>query len=296
VPDGFKVLAPTFPTVGDAAAAAAECHRAEILYCFSISERNWEVFPEGNDEQWAQTQKLSPEERDLPPKTLVLIMGGHSSRELEYREKCALAISEKWGGRFLPQLNEPRALARTFGNLIWSMSVQLLRGGGDILPTFSSGDGSPERIKRMTLLDSEIARSLGDGEPGEMIPGQRGRERGVFWRGLENLSIGVQGMIMGVMGDPYEPSSLERVRKYISALSDPQGKLRRFGIPGRGNLLSIESVTHIHQNWGPLYDNYDVWLRKVKKMLDPNDVADWSGYIPSAYAEEGTNIPPSWSR
>jgi len=29
-----------------------------------------------------------------------------------------------------------------------------------------------------------------------------------------------------------------------------------------------------------MYDNYDKWLRKIKKMIGPNTVGDWTAYIP----------------
>lgn len=37
---------------------------------------------------------------------------------------------------------------------------------------------------------------------------------------------------------------------------------------------------------GPLYDNPDLWLQKVRNMLDPNRVADWSAYIPPECSKE----------
>ena len=40
------------------------------------------------------------------------------------------------------------------------------------------------------------------------------------------------------------------------------------------------------RRWGPMYDHADLWLQKVRNMLDPNRVADWSAYIPPEYAKE----------
>jgi hypothetical protein len=99
--------------------------------------------------------------------------------------------------------------------------------------------------------------------------------------------------------DPYDPASLEAARRFISELFDPRGKFQRFGVPARGGCLQIESVTHVHQNWGPRYDNYDLWLRKIKKMLDPKAVADWSAYIPPDYPhypQEGGYVLPSYGK
>ncbi len=51
-------------------------------------------------------------------------------------------------------------------------------------------------------------------------------------------------------------------------------------------MMQIESIHHIHEKWGPHVRQLRLWLRKVKAMLDPNSVADWSAYIPAEYPEE----------
>ena len=118
----------------------------------------------------------------------------------------------------------------------------------------------------------------------------------VSWRPEEHLSIGAQGISTAIY-DPHDPASLKAAREFIDELFDPRGNFNRFGVPSRGGCLQIEPVTHVHQNWGHLYDNYDVWLRKIKQTLDPNTVADWSAYIPPAYPDypkEGSYVPPTF--
>ena len=122
--------------------------------------------------------------------------------------------------------------------------------------------------------------------------------RMVSWRPEEHLSIGAQG-ISTAQYDPYDPASLQAARDFINELFDPRGQFKRYGVPSRGGCLQIEPVNHVHQNWGPLYDNYDVWLKKMKKMLDPNTVADWTAYIPPEYpdyAKEGDYVLPSYGK
>ena len=291
VPDGYKVLIPTFSNMENQLEAAAEFCRAEILYAFSISMLGAAVLPEGNDEDWAMQQKADPELAEAFRNSLLLTIGGHSRRELEYREKCALAFTKKWDGRFLPQFNEPRALARAFIDIIWSIGSTSLRIAGDMLPSSSSPDGSPAMLKQLALLEAEIMESYD--QTGAFY--HRGK-RGVTWRPEENLSIGAQGISTATY-DPYDPMSLNAARQFIDGLFDPRSEFQRFGIPSRGGCLQIESVTHVHQNWGHLYDNYDVWLRKIKKMLDPNSVADWSAYIPPdypRYPKDGNYVKPSY--
>jgi len=34
--------------------------------------------------------------------------------------------------------------------------------------------------------------------------------------------------------------------------------------------LQLEQITHIVEDWSPLYDNYANWMQKIKAALDPN--------------------------
>lgn len=80
--------------------------------------------------------------------------------------------------------------------------------------------------------------------------------------------------------DPWDPDSLQALREVAHISEDTNGAFRSFGVPHLGGGLQIEYTSHVHQNWGPIYDNYDLWLRKIKEMLDPKGVGDWSAYIP----------------
>jgi hypothetical protein len=214
---------------------------------------------------------------------------------LEYKEKCIRAITEKWGGQFLPQYNEQRALARAFIDIIWSTGVDL-RATGDFLPSSSSPDGSPDMLKKLALQEAELKDRYE--KNGAFMPMGSTGDRMVSWRPEEHLSIGAQGISVAIY-DPYDPISLKAARDFINELFDPRSSLKRFGVPSRGGCLQIEPVTHVHQNWGPLYDHYDIWLKKIKQMLDPNTVGDWTAYIPPEYPDypkEGDYVLPSYGK
>jgi hypothetical protein len=83
--------------------------------------------------------------------------------------------------------------------------------------------------------------------------------------------------------DPWDPESLQALREIAQKTEDPEGPFGRYGVPHLGGGLQLETVSHVHQNWGPKYDNYDVWLRKIKQMLDPNNVGDWTAYVPPVF-------------
>ncbi|OGO32482.1 MAG: hypothetical protein A2Z29_06675 [Chloroflexi bacterium RBG_16_56_11] len=303
VPDGYKVFVPTFQNLDDTLSASEDLCRAEILCAFGIAIVGTNPYSEGNDEDWAMMQKTAETRaRDIDPagggvsiaNSVVCVIGYQSPGEMEYKEKCLRKIAEQWGGTFYDNLNEPRALARAFADIMWSSGVNL-RATGDFLPSSSSPDGSPEMLKRLALQEAEIKRRYE--QAGAFLTLGSGA-RMVSWRPEEHLSIGAQG-ISTAQYDPYDPASLQAARKFINEIFDPRGQFNRYGVPSRGGCLQIEPVTHVHQNWGPRYDNYDMWLRKIKKMLDPNTVADWTAYIPPEYPDspkDGDYVLPSYGK
>jgi glycolate oxidase len=301
VPEGYQVCVPSFADLDTTLKASEELCRAEILFAFGIGIIGTSPFYEGNDEEWAAIQASRQKvARDFDPagglsaaNSVVCVIGYQSPREKEYKEKCLQSIIGKWGGRFPSDFNDPRALARAFADIIWSNGVNL-RATGDFLPSSSSPDGSPEMLKILALKEAEVKRQY---EQAGLFLSMGSGARMVSWRPEEHLSIGAQG-ISTAQYDPYDPASLAAARNFIDELFDPRQKFSRFGVPSRGGCLQIEPVTHIHQNWGPLYDGYDLWLQKIKKMLDPNTVADWTAYIPPEYPDypkDGDYVLPSYS-
>ena len=302
VPDGYKVFVPSFRNLDDTLDASEELCRAEILCAFGIAIIGTTPFSEGNDEEWAMMREALKKAETFDPagggvtvaNSVVAVIGYRSPREREYKEKCLKAIIEKWGGQFSSNLNEPRALARAFADIMWSNGVNL-RATGDFLPSSSSPDGSPAMLKRLALQEAEVKRRYE--ESGAFLSMGRGA-RIVSWRPEEHLSTGAQG-ISTAQYDPYDAESLKAAREFIDELFDPRSPFQRYGVPSRGGCLQIEPVTHVHQNWGHLYDNYDVWLMKIKKMLDPNTVSDWTAYIPPEYpdyAKDGDYVLPSYGK
>ena len=301
VPDGYKVFVPSFADLDTTLEASEDLCRAEILCAFGIGIIGTAQIQEGNDEEWAAIQEMmqkTSQSFDSAGGTsvvnsVVCVIGGRSPGELECKEKCLRAITEKRGGDFSKQFNEPRALARAFTDIMWSNGVNL-RATGDFLPSSSGPDGSPAMLKNLALEEGEVKKRYE--ESGAFL--SMGGGRMVSWRPEEHLSIGAQG-ISTAQYDPYDPTSLAAAREFIDELFDPRSPFKRYGVPSRGGCLQIEPVTHIHQNWGPLYDNYDVYLKKIKKMLDPNTVADWTAYIPPEYpdyAKDGDYVLPSYGK
>jgi glycolate oxidase len=283
IPEGYREYVLSFPTMEKMLDATVDIAHAEIATALITGVVEGGVVPEGNDEEWAARQKASPEAAEITKNSVAVTVGSCSKREAEYREKVLIKIMEKWGGRMLPNLNEPRALAREFAAHIWSIGPTALRSAGDFIPAFGSPDGAQAKLR--VLNELEVAEAEPYIQSGAFY---KPMGIGVTYRPQENLTVGGSGGY-GTRYDPYDETSMAAVKSYLGEICNPQGKYKSFGVPSRGGLLQIESSFHIHQKWGPVYENYDVWQRKIKAMLDPNGVADWSAYIPAEY-EGGKDV------
>jgi len=278
VPDEYKVFVISFPTQDNGFDALAEIGKAEI----AISDYQIPLPPggnlgEGNDEMWESMKNLDEEARKMFATMVIVIIGSKSKRELEYREKYLLKIIEKFGGSLPPPLNAPMVQSGLFDASMFSFgSVRhVFRLTSDFFIN-PCADASEGLIKNLHRAAKEAMGPYWNN--GTIL--QVGSA--IFHPVYENYTVGAHHEDM-YMYDPYDPDSLEGTKELVSKTIDPNGKFRRLGVPCLGGGLQFEPATHIHQTWGPLYDNYDVWQRKIKAALDPNNTADWGCYVPPEY-------------
>jgi len=282
VPDGYRVIVVTFPDRAKALNAVREIAQAEITCSCPLLGYGFGAMGEGNDEAWENYQKMGnlEELEDMLSRSLGTVIGASTSREMEYRERCLLEISKKWSGEVIPQFNDPNMLASLFSGAMFSFhALQMeLRMTSDMF----TGLGT---IVADDQVDS-LSQAIWDIAKPHMTKGKVMQVgEGLYHSPLEACTVG-NTVGTSVYYDPYDPDSLGAAREVMSKVLDPEGKLKRFGIPLIGGNLHVEQVQHLHQRWGPLYDNYDLWLRKIKAALDPNNVGDPSGYVPAAYPED----------
>jgi glycolate oxidase len=240
------------------------------------------LFPygEGNDEAWAEIQKLMASDIPAPePGTSVTAILGAASKEgMEYREKCLMHICNEMGGQKLAI--DPIMESQVFAMAMFHFGLvtAAFRGTGDffVSPTH---DATIDMMKTARKPAVEIIKPYIEDGTVFLFPGC---EPDLFIIATEHNSVG--GHVENVtVYDPWDQESLQAVREIAQKSEDPCGPMGSFGVPHLGGGLQIEFINHVHQKWGPVYDNYDVWLRKIKQMLDPNNLADWSAYIPPIF-------------
>ena len=177
-------------------------------------------------------------------------------------------------------MNTTRRQARSLATSLWTggMGIQMVfRPTTDffISPTMS---GSHDNV----LAQQELAQKFLEPylDKGSLLQMPGGAI--LFKPYFENYSTGAH--IENIYWyDPFDEQSLADTKELIASSVDPNGPFRGFGVPLMGGGLSIEPELKIHERWGEVYDNYTHWHQEVKKMLDPNDVSDWSAYIPPVF-------------
>jgi len=277
VPDNYRVNVLTFPDTEKMMKAARDIGHAEIACIVAPAYLTTGFREEGNDEQWAKMTASPPDPNEIV-RMVPVFVNGHSTRELEYRERAVMAAMEKWGGHLDPQWNSEKVKAQIFMYQIWSTGV-FLRATGDFMLSTQGLDGSLESQLKYRTVEFQALQPFADA--GDIVH----PTMGMSYRPMEHFSLGFSGGIATGI-DPWDPLSFAAARKYLDIVYDPDGPCRPYSYTNRGAMMQIEDIEHVHERWGPLYDNADLWLQKVRNMLDPNRVADWSAYIPPEYSKE----------
>ena len=274
VPEQYKVFVIKFPGQDAMFEALIRIGRAELATCLMGAL----IFPygEGNDEQWAVIQQMKAAGinfTEMAAESVAVVIGANTLRGIEYREKCLMEITKGLGGGPIPMT--PTDQAGLFAAAMWHFGfVQAgFRRTGDffVAPNITA---SPD----MTLNMRKITEGLIEPYMEKGLLQQLGKVE-MFICPSEHSSTGIHEENV-YFYDPWDPDSLQAARQIGQKAGDPNGEFRSFGVPFFGAGFQYEPVHHVHENWGPIYDNYDVWLRKIKAALDPNCVAEWSSYIP----------------
>jgi hypothetical protein len=279
VPDLYRSWVMTFPDIDKMLQASRELGQAELCIIVAPGYIESGFNEEGNDEQWAKQQKLSPEHMEKVRNSVPVTINGHSARELAYREKAVMSIMEKYGGVLDPVFNNQKVNAQRFQYQVWSTGVPGLRPTGDFMVSIQGADGSPDMQAHYRPVEIDAFKPFI--KDGALIQSSSG----MLYRPMEHYALGCSGGV-GTAFDPWDEKSLASARKYMDAVYDSNSPFRSFGYTNRGAMMQVEDIEHVHQRWGPIYDHADKWLMKVRNMLDPNRVCDWTGYIPPEYSSD----------
>ncbi len=279
IPENYRAVVMTFPDTEKMMKASTEIGQGELACIVAPAYLATGFQEEGNDEQWAKMKDTPNGDPTLIGRSVPVFINGHSPRELAYREKAMLSVMKKWDGYLDPGLNNPKIMAQRFQYQMWSTGVGGLRNNGDFMVSIQGADGSTDMHLNYRPVEFEAFKPFSN--RGEIVQ----PSLGMSYRPMEHFSLGSSGGI-ATGYDPNDPISLAAAREYMNLVYDVNSPFKRFSYTNRGAMMQVEDIEHVHQRWGPIYDNADVWLQKVRNMLDPNRVADWSGYIPPKYQDQ----------
>jgi glycolate oxidase len=278
VPDTYRAVVMTFPDMEKMMKASTEIGQAELACIVAPAYLASGFMGEGNDEQWAMMKNERGGDPSLMARSVPIFINGHSARELAYREKAIMHVMNKWEGYLDPGMNDPKMMAQRFQYQIWSVGASM-RGTGDFMVSIQGADGSTDMHLKYRPVEFDAFKPHRDA--GEIVQ----MNLGMSYRPMEHFALGSSGGI-ATGYDPADAQSLAAARAYCNMVYDVNSPFKRFSYTNRGAMMQVEDIEHIHQRWGPLYDNADQWLMKVRNMLDPNRVADWTGYIPPEYKDQ----------
>jgi glycolate oxidase len=278
VPENYHAVVLTFPDTEKMMKAATEIGQAELACIVAPAYLANGYSGEGNDEQAVMMQKERAKDQTRVGRSVPVFVNGHSQRELEYRKKAVMEVMKKWDGYLDPEYNDPKELAHRFQYQMWSVGVSL-RGTGDFMVSIQGADGSTEMQLNYRKYEFDAFKPFIS--RGDIIQ----PSLGMSYRPMEHYSLGSSGGI-ATGYDPWDEGSLAAAREYMNLVYDANSPFKRFSYTNRGAMMQVEDIEHVHERWGPIYDKADMWLMKVRNMLDPNRVADWTGYIPPEYKKD----------
>lgn len=194
-----------------------------------------------------------------------VIIVGNSPGDFEYKKQVLQQIIDETKGKSLEPVEDPKVA----GGLIWrciriTASIrECFRAGGPFSAALGGTHPYAEEVYYMEAV-SKIKR--------ELIKKGLLRDDGggyLTWS-HEHGHLGHAEMLIQFQPTP-------EVVKAVGDLHEKAVKIAldiNYGVPHQ---ISGE----LHDMFGPHASNYHLWLRKIKKTFDPNEVSDPSAYISS---------------
>ncbi|WP_300464151.1 FAD-binding protein [Desulfobacula sp.] len=267
LPENFKVFTMTFPTREDVVDALYLISEEEISHV--CSRRGPFAVASGlvgsNEEMWELWKKGIYQKKCA--NSIVLIMDSTSPECLEYRVKVLNKIVEKTNGAYFTEDSHRDGGKYAHGLLGIGGNKGAFRAGG----TFNEGPGAEETMDsllNLQVMANELkeefvktGKLLDDGDPIWLQPFEQGQ-------------IGGHGEIP-VRFDPCDKEAVKVAREHYEEACKRE-LASKLGIgPLEGG---IGFNDEINDTAGPETMNYHLWMKKIKKALDPNLVSEASFY------------------
>jgi hypothetical protein len=195
---------------------------------------------------------------------IVILIAANTRREFDYKQKVMdyliqeLNIKDIIGKSYTPEpVFYAEALRSNLGlhGFITTGSFQSSKGGSDTAAVCLLSTKMSIPLKMKYIKTGAIGNDSG---------------KGVWMTSYESGHY--YHMESPTMFDQTDEHSVKGMAEYMEA-SNQLDLLNHLGAP-----FFVEG-TRMHELFGPHMSNYHIWLRKIKKAFDPNNIADSGFYI-----------------
>ncbi len=217
-----------------------------------------------NDDYWAKWQ--ADPGMQIPWPSFAIVLAGNSQGEHEYQVKVLGKILEDTAGKILPLGEDPTFRKRDYINMIKGCFIP--RQSFRLAGTFACPLQGQETVDHcmMTLsMDRDFRKKYDD--KGMLMNDGTNTMWGVAFEGAHFALCEC-----GHLFDPTNEEAFESADEMMKEAAEI--KLKR-PIAISWAIMTEPTVKEL----GPLCGNLQDWMRKIKKVFDPNGVSDPSGYI-----------------
>ncbi len=195
---------------------------------------------------------------------IVVLIAGRTKREFEYKQKVMEQILQEFklkniiGKIYTPKpIFYAEALRSNLGlhGFIATGGFQSSKGGADTAAVCLRSTKMNIPLKKKYIKKGTLANDLGEGT------WMTSYESGHYFH-----------MESPTMFDQTDENSVKGMAEYMEE-SNQLDLLKHLGAP-----FFVEG-TRMHELFGPHMSNYHIWLRKIKEVFDPNNIADSGFYI-----------------
>ena len=264
ISDHFVIGIYSFPSMDKMDEAQQKIGEAEIAYELmgfnkGMAASNIATSNEEMVELYAEFNKL------LSDYCLMVILGGNSKRDLEYKHKVLRQIALDTDGKLFHRVSDDPAVAAGC-TWRWLRSTGSIREVFRATGCFGGEVGGTDVFRLMANYIVETGKVKQ-----EMIDQGLIFDDGVppFTQCIEHGHCGHGELLIRYIPNEANWAGL---MKFLDKANDIAVK-EFFGVPGH------VFADNQHDFYGPHVMNYHLWLRKIKKAFDPKGVSEGSHYI-----------------
>ena len=264
IPPGFIIRYIHFPSPDKLSQAAQKVGEAEIgfiLMGFNPGMISANIATNNNEDLVNLKQFTDA----VQGPGFLIIMAGNSPSDTEYKRKALQQIMEDYDGKSLEAVEDPK----NAGGFMWrfvrvtSSIREVARASGIFAGQVGGTDVFP-LMHRYIMRSSPVKQSYID--QGKLLAD--GTDP--FVQSVEHGHAGHAELL--IRFNKQDPESL-KVAGEIAQFANKTAIEGHFGVPGHvwGD--------NAHDQYGPHTTDYHTWLRKFKKIFDPNGASESTNYI-----------------